>query len=124
MVRRLKYEMCKNWREKGSCKYGDKCLFAHGTSELTKRSTVNGPEPAKPVAEVKPAQAESKEAAVASEDSKSASDKSLNENAKDGKQLIELTDSKILTAFETPAKADSPTEIATPAFSSQQEMST
>ncbi len=40
--------MCKNWREKGNCKYGDKCLFAHGTNELTKRSTVNGPEPAKP----------------------------------------------------------------------------
>ena len=49
MVRRLKYEMCKNWREKGSCKYGDKCLFAHGQGELTKRSSVNGPEPAKPV---------------------------------------------------------------------------
>ncbi len=41
--------MCKNWREKGNCKYGDKCLFAHGTNELTKRSTVNGPEPVKPV---------------------------------------------------------------------------
>jgi hypothetical protein len=27
---RLKYEMCKNWRTKGSCPYGDKCLFAHG----------------------------------------------------------------------------------------------
>ena len=31
--------MCKNWRERGSCKYGDKCLFAHGEKELTKRST-------------------------------------------------------------------------------------
>ena len=40
--------MCKNWREKGNCKYGDKCLFAHGTDELTKRSSANGPEPAKP----------------------------------------------------------------------------
>lgn len=39
VVRRLKYEMCKNWREKGSCKYGDKCLFAHGESELTKRGS-------------------------------------------------------------------------------------
>ena len=39
VIRRLKYEMCKNWREKGACKYGDKCLFAHGEAELTKRSS-------------------------------------------------------------------------------------
>ena len=39
IVRRLKYEMCKNWREKGNCKYGDKCLFAHGEAELTKRTS-------------------------------------------------------------------------------------
>ena len=44
--------MCKNWREKGNCKYGDKCLFAHGKDELTKRSSANGPEPAKPPAPV------------------------------------------------------------------------
>lgn len=31
--------MCKNWREKGQCRYGDKCLFAHGDHELTKRSS-------------------------------------------------------------------------------------
>ena len=37
-IRRLKYEMCKNWREKGTCKYGDRCLFAHGDNELTKTS--------------------------------------------------------------------------------------
>lgn len=36
VVKRLKYEMCKNWREKGNCRYGDRCLFAHGTDELTK----------------------------------------------------------------------------------------
>ena len=30
--------MCKNWREKGSCRYGDRCLFAHGFDELTKSS--------------------------------------------------------------------------------------
>lgn len=29
--------MCKNFREKGECKYGDRCLFAHGDHELTKR---------------------------------------------------------------------------------------
>ena len=34
---RLKYEMCKNWREKGNCRYGEKCLFAHGEHELTKK---------------------------------------------------------------------------------------
>lgn len=28
--------MCKNWRETNSCRYGDKCLFAHGQHELTK----------------------------------------------------------------------------------------
>ena len=43
MIRRLKYEMCKNWREKGACKYGDKCLFAHGDAELTKRVTAPPP---------------------------------------------------------------------------------
>lgn len=47
IVQRLKYEMCKNWRERGVCKYGDKCLFAHGEKELTKRTTApeNKPEP-------------------------------------------------------------------------------
>ena len=54
VVKRLKYEMCKNWREKGTCKYGDKCLFAHGADELTKRSTANGPEPQKPVSKAEP----------------------------------------------------------------------
>jgi len=28
--------MCKNWKEKGNCRYGVKCLFAHGFNELTK----------------------------------------------------------------------------------------
>ena len=31
--------MCKNFREKGVCKYGDKCLFAHGAHELTSKKT-------------------------------------------------------------------------------------
>lgn len=35
---RKKYEMCKNFKEKGICKYGEKCLFAHGEHELTRRS--------------------------------------------------------------------------------------
>jgi transcriptional regulator of heat shock response len=37
-VRRLKYELCKNWRETGCCRYGEKCLFAHGKHELTNQS--------------------------------------------------------------------------------------
>ena len=36
--------MCKNWRERGDCKYGDKCLFAHGEDELTKRGSAKSPE--------------------------------------------------------------------------------
>lgn len=36
---RRKYEMCKNWKEKGSCRYGDKCLFAHGEHELTRKKS-------------------------------------------------------------------------------------
>jgi hypothetical protein len=40
---RRKYEMCKNYKEKGFCKYGDKCLFAHGEHELTKRQVETKP---------------------------------------------------------------------------------
>jgi Zinc finger C-x8-C-x5-C-x3-H type (and similar) len=36
---RKKYEMCKNFKEKGICKYGEKCLFAHGEHELSRRET-------------------------------------------------------------------------------------
>jgi hypothetical protein len=38
-VSRKKYESCKNFREKGACKYGDRCLFAHGDHELTRRGS-------------------------------------------------------------------------------------
>jgi hypothetical protein len=38
-VIRLKYEVCKNFKEKGVCKYGDRCLFAHGDHELIKRGS-------------------------------------------------------------------------------------
>ena len=51
VVRRLKYEMCKNWRERGTCKYGDKCLFAHGDQELTKRTSAPAAETEKPKVE-------------------------------------------------------------------------
>ncbi|CAG8460286.1 508_t:CDS:2 [Cetraspora pellucida] len=29
-------EMCRNWEERGSCRYGNKCQFAHSDSELRK----------------------------------------------------------------------------------------
>ena len=38
-VIRKKYESCKNFREKGFCKYGDRCLFAHGDHELARRGS-------------------------------------------------------------------------------------
>jgi len=31
-----KTEMCRNWEEKGSCRYGSKCQFAHSAGELRK----------------------------------------------------------------------------------------
>jgi Zinc finger C-x8-C-x5-C-x3-H type (and similar) len=51
---RKKYEMCKNFKEKGVCKYGDKCLFAHGEHELSRREPVAIPAatPAVPPKEV------------------------------------------------------------------------
>jgi hypothetical protein len=32
--RKYKTEMCKNWELRGTCKFGDKCCFAHGREEL------------------------------------------------------------------------------------------
>jgi len=32
--RKYKTEMCKNWELRGSCKFGEKCCFAHGKHEL------------------------------------------------------------------------------------------
>ena len=31
-----KTELCRSWEEKGSCRYGSKCQFAHGEEELRK----------------------------------------------------------------------------------------
>ncbi|CAG8682271.1 14025_t:CDS:2, partial [Gigaspora margarita] len=31
-----KTEMCRNWEERGSCRYGNKCQFAHSDAELRK----------------------------------------------------------------------------------------
>ena len=39
--------MCKNWREKGSCRYGDRCLFAHGNDEIVGKSSPVKEEPPK-----------------------------------------------------------------------------
>ena len=33
-AKRFKTELCKNWIENGSCRYGKKCQFAHGQEEL------------------------------------------------------------------------------------------
>jgi hypothetical protein len=55
-VVRLKYEMCKNWRTKGACPYAEKCLFAHGENELSRRTTAPTPAPVvvvEPTTEVK-----------------------------------------------------------------------
>jgi len=33
---RKRFEMCKSWKEKKECRYGDRCLFAHGEEELSR----------------------------------------------------------------------------------------
>lgn len=37
-IKNYKIDLCKNYEEKGKCKYGDKCRFAHGNHELRKKS--------------------------------------------------------------------------------------
>ena len=32
--------MCKNWQAYGKCRFGDKCSFAHGESELRKKENL------------------------------------------------------------------------------------
>jgi len=54
LVPRKKYEMCKNFREKGVCKYGDRCLFAHGDHELTRRGSPEQDEVKKPEIDLGP----------------------------------------------------------------------
>ena len=49
---RRKYEMCKNWREKGTCRYGDKCLFAHGEHELSRHQSAESSPQKKDQAEI------------------------------------------------------------------------
>jgi len=124
VVRRLKYEMCKNWRERGACKYGDKCLFAHGDKELTKRSTappVETPTESKTEekkVESSPIQSVQKEEASLSTDDKElplSPEKisSANEESKDSDKSSEPTVMKLekVEAFcETPGKSGSESE--------------
>ena len=120
MVKRLKYEMCKNFREKGQCKYGDKCLFAHGEHELTKRSSLNGPEP-------KIKATETEKPTILKTEEKSEKEDSKSKQTED-KVIVEVTADKDTESevkvqlFETPAKKDGDEEVLlTPAFSSAQE---
>lgn len=84
--------MCKNFREKGNCKYGDKCLFAHGEAELTKRSSAAGPEPVKPAQPTALPKTAAEASIEASTDTKKAA-------------ALEAVDpSEKLTPFATPVK--------------------
>lgn len=102
-VRRLKYEMCKNWREKGSCKYGNKCLFAHGENELTKRtSAVTNPVLSSPP--------KTSKIASSAPESTSTTQK-MEENSVNNEKVKNLMD-KVLTekktsGFVTPEKSSS-----------------
>ena len=39
--KKFKTEICHFWEMNGDCKYGDKCAFAHGESELKNRKMSN-----------------------------------------------------------------------------------
>jgi len=103
-VKRLKYEMCKNWREKGSCKYGDKCLFAHGEKELTKRSSA----PPKPEPVIVPKLEEVKPELEKKDILDEVSDKEVSEKSKEAEGNSAETTEEVLDVcaerFETPVK--------------------
>ena len=40
-VPKFKTELCKNWVERGRCKYGEHCMFAHGRRELQQKRHAN-----------------------------------------------------------------------------------
>ena len=123
--------MCKNWREKGTCKYGEKCLFAHGESELTKRSSLNGPEPKKPEP-VKPPETETKESSAVPE--KVNQEPVIVKEEETKQPELHKKEEKLDAAaesvklggpiFETPLKTEQTNQTPTPAFSSSQDMST
>jgi len=39
--RKYKTELCKNWELRGTCKFGDKCSFAHGRHELQNKTALH-----------------------------------------------------------------------------------
>jgi len=39
--RKYKTELCKNWELKKTCKFGDKCCFAHGAHELKNKASTH-----------------------------------------------------------------------------------
>ena len=102
--------MCKNWREKGNCKYNEKCLFAHGADELTKRSSANGPEPIKPLASTTPAEVkkevvvESNPAAMEEKKPEAAQSSPLPTKV----SLPIVSKESVQVLFETPAKETMP----------------
>mmetsp|Transcript_14000 Transcript_14000/g.12370 ORF Transcript_14000/g.12370 Transcript_14000/m.12370 type:complete len:127 (+) Transcript_14000:593-973(+) len=40
---KYKTEMCKNWLEKGKCRYSVRCRFAHGYNEISQGITIEKP---------------------------------------------------------------------------------
>lgn len=112
---RLKYEMCKNFKETGSCKYGDRCLFAHGDHELINRAPpVTEPEKPKPSEEA--AKEDKKEAStgskVDSSDKESSSERDnavaenseqkANETTNDSTKLLQAADVGEVSAEKEP----------------------
>ena len=94
--------MCKNWREKGSCKYGDKCLFAHGDQELTKRSSAP-PVEEKPKPTPTPEQAET--AKENQQDKQKELDSNLTESVEEPSFKSEAKNLEKDDSFETPKRA-------------------
>ena len=102
--------MCKNWRERGACKYGDKCLFAHGDHELTKRSSAlpakeEKPKEPEPTPEPAKTNEKEKEKEVVKEP-----EKAKRTEANDGANVQSTVQSEAKKqekddSFETPKKA-------------------
>jgi butyrate response factor 1 len=46
--RKFKTELCKNWELRGSCKFGDKCSFAHGKHQLQSKTALHSKYKTKP----------------------------------------------------------------------------
>ena len=80
--------MCKNFRETGACKYGDRCLFAHGDHELINRgatATASAPPASSSTEKKEEDKKESSDIAVATseeEKSKVVQDETTNDSTK------------------------------------------